>query len=89
MPEAIKVFGKKIDCEIMEEDFMSGFKKWKESNSMSPSGWHLGHYKAIVNDPDLKKKDPEKAHLQERETNFIEALVKMLNLPMQYGFAPK
>jgi hypothetical protein len=89
MPEAIKVFGKKLDCEIMEENFMSDFKKWKESTSTSPSRWHLGHYKAIVNDPDLKKQDPEKAHLRERETNFVEALIKMLNLPMWYGFAPK
>jgi hypothetical protein len=89
MPEAIKVFGKKIDCEITEEDFMSGFKKWKESTSTSPSIQHLGHYTAIVNDPDLKKQDPEKAHLREQETNFVEALVKMLNLPMRYGFAPK
>jgi hypothetical protein len=36
MPEAIKVFGKKIDCEITEADFMSGFKKRKASTSTSP-----------------------------------------------------
>jgi hypothetical protein len=33
VPEAIKVFGKKIDCKITEADFMSGFRKWKESTS--------------------------------------------------------
>lgn len=58
MPEEIKVLGKKIDYEITEESFISGFKGKKESTSTSPSGHHLGHYKAIVNDPDLKKKDP-------------------------------
>jgi hypothetical protein len=25
---------------------------WKESTSTSPSGCHLGHYKAMINDPD-------------------------------------
>jgi hypothetical protein len=89
MPEEIKVFGKKIDCEISEEDFLLGIKGWKESTSTSPSGRHLGHYKAIITDPDLKKQDPEKSHLRERETNFVSALVKMLNLPLKYGFTPK
>jgi hypothetical protein len=61
MPEEIK--GKKISCEISEDNFISGFRKWKESTSTSPSGWHLGHYKAIVYNPDLKKQEPEKQHL--------------------------
>jgi hypothetical protein len=89
MPEEIKVLGKKIDTEILEEDFISGFKGWKESTSTSPSGRHLGHYKAIVNDLDLKKQDPAKSHLQERETNFVSSLIKLLNIPIKYGFAPK
>jgi hypothetical protein len=40
MSEEIKVLGKKIDCEISEEVFISGFKKWKESTLTSPSGRH-------------------------------------------------
>jgi hypothetical protein len=80
MPEEIKVLSEKIDCEISEDDFISGFKKWKESTSTSPSGWHLGHYKAIVYDPDLKNQDPEKQHLHERKTNFVKALVKLINV---------
>jgi hypothetical protein len=86
MPEEIKVLGKKINCEISEEDFHLGIKGWKESTS---TGHHLGHYKAIVTDPDLKKQDPEKSHLHERETHFVSVLVKMLNLPLKYGFTPK
>jgi hypothetical protein len=38
MPEEIKVLGKKINCKISEEDFLSGIKGWKESTSTSPSG---------------------------------------------------
>jgi hypothetical protein len=88
MPEEIKVLGEKINCEISEDDFILGFRKWKESTSTSPSGWHLGHYKAIVYDPDLKKQEPKKQHLHEHKTNFVEALVKLINVPLRYGFAP-
>jgi hypothetical protein len=59
MTEEIKVLGKKIDCEITEEVFISGFKKWKESTLTSPSNRHLGHYKAIIYDLEIKKQDPE------------------------------
>jgi hypothetical protein len=89
MPEKIKVLGKKIDHEIMVKDFISGFKKWVESTSTSPLECHLGHYKAIVTNQDLKKQDPEKEHLCAHKTNFVEALVKMINLPLRHGFAPK
>jgi hypothetical protein len=63
LPEEIKVLGKKIDSKISEEDFIDGFKGWKESTSTSPSGHHLGHYKTIVTDPDLQQQMPEKSHL--------------------------
>ncbi len=89
MPEEISILGQQIDCQILEKDFLSGFKGWKESTSMSPSGRHIGHYKAIVMDPNLKKQDQVQAHLCKHKSNFVNALVKLLNLPIQYGFAPK
>jgi hypothetical protein len=73
MEEEIKFLGKKIDYEITEETFISGFKKWKESTLMSSSGCQLGHYKAIVTDLDIKLKEPEQEHLCKHKTNFIEA----------------
>ena len=81
MPEEIKVLGKKIDYEISEEDFISGFKGWKESTSTSPSGQHLGHYKAIVTDPDLKKQDPEKAHLRRMRNQFCHGSCQVAEYP--------
>jgi hypothetical protein len=33
---------------IMEDDVKSGFGRWKEASSTSPSGQHLGHYRAII-----------------------------------------
>ena len=42
-----------ISTTVSEDDVKYGFKKWKESTSTSPSGRHLGDYKAIIRDPCL------------------------------------
>ena len=42
-----------ISTLITTEDVKYGFGKWKESTSTSPSGRHLGHYKAIIQDKTL------------------------------------
>ena len=39
-----------IKTEITPEDFSKGIRNWKESTSTSPSGRHLGHYKALIQD---------------------------------------
>jgi hypothetical protein len=38
-----------------------------------------------VNDPDPEKQDPEKWNLRECKTNFVPALVKQLNIPINTG----
>ena len=85
MPEEIKVLGKKISYKVTEADFISGFKGWKECTSTSPLGHHLGHYKAMINDPDRKKK-PE---LRDHTMDFVELMVNTINIPLKYSFAPK
>lgn len=52
IPERVKDSGKITD-EITDRDVFIGFNKWKESTTTSPSGRHLGHYKALVQDPKL------------------------------------
>jgi hypothetical protein len=42
-----------IPIEVTAEDLTKGFKTWRESTSTSPSGRHLGHYKALIQDPIL------------------------------------
>ena len=42
-----------VDDSISPEDFAAGFKQLSEDLSSSPSGRHLGHYKAILGKPDL------------------------------------
>ncbi|KAI2497437.1 hypothetical protein MHU86_17041 [Fragilaria crotonensis] len=38
---------------ITADDIVKGFKSWKETTTTSPSGRHLGHYKALIQDPIL------------------------------------
>ena len=42
-----------INTELTVQQFISGIKIWKETTSTSPSGRHLGHYKAIIRDATL------------------------------------
>ena len=52
MPKAIRECGK-MKTEISKMELKEGMKKWKESTTTSPSGRHLGHYKAWVEDNQL------------------------------------
>ena len=85
MPEEIRALIKKISYEVTEEDFISGFKGWKECMSTSPSGHHLGHYKAMINDPD-RRQEPEQC---KQEIDMVTLMVNMINIPLKYGFAPQ
>ena len=42
-----------ITSDISATDVLGCFKGWKESTSTSPSGRHLGHYKALIQHPTL------------------------------------
>lgn len=42
-----------IPTGISEDEIRRGFKSWSESTSTSPSGRHLGHFKAIIQHPVL------------------------------------
>lgn len=44
-----------IPLEISSDDIIKGFKSWRETTTTSPSGRHLGRYKALITDPVLLK----------------------------------
>jgi hypothetical protein len=44
-----------IPTGISSDEVIRGFKGWKEQTSTSPSGRHLGHYRALIQDPTLLK----------------------------------
>ena len=52
IPEHIKSHPM-IPTTISHDDIIHGFKGWKENTSTSPSGRHLGHYKALIQHPTL------------------------------------
>ena len=43
----------KINIHLDPSDYIKIFSKWNEKTSTSPSGRHLGHYKAILQQPTL------------------------------------
>jgi hypothetical protein len=52
VPESV-LLSTPISTSVSTSDVTRGFKGWRESTSTSPSGRHLGHYKAILTDPVL------------------------------------
>ena len=52
IPDQIKKV-KPIKTTLTTEDVRYGIGKWKEKTSTSPSGRHLGHYKAIIQEETL------------------------------------
>ena len=52
IPPHVKSHGE-LTSEISADDVLGCFKGWKESTSTSPSGRHLGHYKALAQHPVL------------------------------------
>ena len=50
---AITIDNEPVSTEISTADVLKGFGRWRESTSTSPSGRHLGHYKAIIKDETL------------------------------------
>jgi hypothetical protein len=72
---------------ITEEEFISKFKSWNERTSTSPSGLHLGHYKALVsrNDADLTTDEGMAIENQRRE--LIRAHTAMLNYSLRHSYS--
>ena len=64
---------------ITYEDFRKKMQKWRESTSTSPSGRHLGHYKAYVATLDRKLFPAERLRLQEIQKSIANLYVTMIN----------
>jgi hypothetical protein len=66
---------------------MAFYIAWKESTSTSPSGRHLGHYKAIINDPERKKEACNENYMSKHKLDLLELYTNLVNIPLKYGFA--
>jgi len=56
--------------EMPYDNLMQGFRKWKECTSTSPSGHHLGIYKALLKDDNRDKKKKEHKNTKTGELNL-------------------
>jgi hypothetical protein len=52
IPDNVRNTGE-IPIDLSTDNVIKGFISWKEAASTSPSGCHLGHYKAIIQHPVL------------------------------------
>ena len=64
-----------IDTTFTREDIKKAFNIWQESTSTSPSGRHLGKYKAVTRDLDVKD-ESARAKMLEIQTNMMNTAVK-------------
>lgn len=75
---------------IANEDFVNKLKTWRESTSTSPSGLHLGHYKALLarhEFSDLSDKDPRRAQLDQQQEEILSVHLKMINYALERGYS--
>jgi hypothetical protein len=72
---------------VTAHEFTGKFRVWRESTSTSPSGRHLGHYKALVAtiDKSLKKAEQEQYH--DIQTELIECYVGLINYSIKHRYS--
>ena len=75
-----------VDVHITPEDIRSGYVRWREKTTTSPSGLHLGHYKTLaqVKPGSEKHEDGEVKYSLSEQMFEMEA--SRANIAMKYGF---
>ena len=68
-----------FDEEITIYVFWQKMRKWRESTSTSPSGRHLGHFKACVVTIDRKLFPKERNRLQRLQKQISNMYIHMIN----------
>ena len=77
-----------IPAPITTEEWIGKIKSWPESTTTSPSGFHLGHSKALVAPHDLDTSTDDGQELEGKREQLIEWQVGLLNcaLSNKYSF---
>ena len=78
------------DCEISFEEFIEGFERWNERTSTSPSGRHLGVYKALIlamrnRNGEFGKATKNKLSPKEMAESILKAIYILATRTMEYG----
>ena len=60
-----------ISTTFTDDDVSKGFRRWRETTTTSPSGRHLGHYKALISDLSLQMKSTVMTSCGETAGTFV------------------
>ena len=75
-----------IDNRLTIDDMSQGFKNWKETTSTSPSGRHLGHYKATLAYPHLEETEDENGNaIIPPSIRIMGAVTKLADMAIRHG----
>lgn len=80
--EILKEFRRKVpeeECDISKEEIRSGFRKWDERTSTSPSRLHLGIYHCITNTEGQ----------EEEKDKLIHVITGVINVALKNGITLK
>ncbi|OEU15138.1 hypothetical protein FRACYDRAFT_239817 [Fragilariopsis cylindrus CCMP1102] len=72
---------------LTTEEFKGKFRVWRESTSTSPSGRHLGHYKALVVTIDRSLKEEEREALRNIQEAITKCYVHMINYAIKHKYS--
>ena len=76
-----------IPAPITKEEWMSKIKIWPESTTTSPSGFHLGHSKALVAPHDLDTTTEEGQEVEAKREALIEWQVGLINCALVNNYS--
>ena len=76
-----------LPMEITPEEFEGKIKAWKESTTTSPSGMHLGHYKAYFAPLHLPPEDPLKDTLENHRSFVLKTHLALINFALKEGYS--
>ena len=85
-----------IEAELSEEAFQGKLKSWPEKTTTSPSGLHLGHWKALVlphththGEHKTKEAREQAAELDALQEGLFTLRLRMLNYATRWGHSYK
>jgi hypothetical protein len=72
---------------VTKKEFTGKFKSWRESTSTSPSGRHLGHYKALVSTIDRSLEDGERTKYRAYQEEMAECYLGLINYAIKHKYS--
>ena len=78
-----------IGKEILVEEWKDKIRVWREQTTTSPSGKHLGHYKALLSRGSDDPQSEEGKYFHDKQTTLVQVCVDMLNYAIHHRYSYK